>query len=140
VASFDARRWTLNDKLVGGASFVVLISLFLPWFTVGNGVSISWTGIGAHGWLWLVIIISVVILGYLLLAALYQELPFRLPVPRDLVLLGAAGLNLLLVFIAFVLKPYAAFGVGWGIGAILALVAAIVAVAPLALALRNQRA
>jgi hypothetical protein len=139
VASFDARRWSLNDKLVGGASFVVLISLFLPWFTAGNGVSVSLTGLSAHGWLWLVIIISVVMLGYLLLTALYQELPFRLPVPPALVLLGGAGLNLLLVFVAFVLIPYAGDGMGWGFGAILGLLAAIVAVVPLAMAVRNQR-
>jgi hypothetical protein len=104
--AFDARRWTLNDKLVGG-----------------------------------VFIIGVVMLAYLLLTALYQQLPFSLPVPRDLVLLGAAGLNLLLVFIGFVLKPSApGIGIGWGAGAVLALLAAIVAVAPLALALRPQHA
>ncbi len=30
--AFDARRWTLADQITGGATLVLLVSLFLPWF------------------------------------------------------------------------------------------------------------
>src|SRR5712691_13041461 len=32
--NFDAKRWTRDDQIVGGASLLLLISLFLPWYTV----------------------------------------------------------------------------------------------------------
>jgi hypothetical protein len=59
------------------------------------------------------------------------------------VLSAAAGLNLLLIFIAFVLKPdtgIAGIGVSWSFGAILALLAAIAAAVSPALAGRYQQA
>src|SRR5947209_8733175 len=61
--NFDARRWTRTDRLVGGASLVVLISLFLPWFSVNlsgplGGGSASASGTTAHGWLWFVFVIG----------------------------------------------------------------------------------
>jgi hypothetical protein len=145
--NFDARRWTRNDRLVGGASLVVLISLFLPWFSVSlsgplGGGSASASGTTAHGWLWFVFVIDLAILAYLVLAAGYEQLPFRLPWPPERLLLAASGLNLLLVLLAFVLKPSSGFTdlkVGWDFGAFIALLAAIAAVAPLALAARNAR-
>jgi hypothetical protein len=145
--NFDARRWTRNDRLVGGASLVVLISLFLPWFSVSlsgplGGGSASASGTTAHGWLWFVFVIDLAILAYLVLSAGYEQLPFRLPWPPERLLLAASGLNLLLVLLAFVLKPSSGFTdlkVGWDFGAFIALLAAIAAVAPLALAARDAR-
>jgi hypothetical protein len=147
VYSFDALRWTRSDRLVGGASLVVLISLFLPWFSVSlpgplGGGSASASGTTAHGWLWFVFVIGLAILAYLVLVAGYEQLPFRLPWPPEWLLLAASGLNLLLVLLAFVLKPSSGFTdlkVGWDFGAFIALLAAIAAVAPLALAARNAR-
>lgn len=139
--SFDAKRWTPADMIVGGASLIVLISLFLPWFTasitgLGSG---SESGTDGHGWLWIVFVIVLVILAFEVLKAGFATLPFTLPLQPELLLLIATGLNLLLVVIAFVAKPSIGFGVqvGWGVGAFLALIAAIVAVAPLAVALFN---
>jgi len=142
--SFDARRWTLSDKIAGGASLLVLISLFLPWFSGSissdNSLGLSATtgsesGTDAHGWLWLVFIIALAIIAYLVLVAGFQVLPFKAPFRYDQVLLAAAGVNLLLVFIGFLLKPstygLAGVSIGWSIGAFLALVAAIAAVAAL---------
>jgi hypothetical protein len=142
--SFDARRWTLSDKIAGGASLVVLISLFLPWFsgsissdnTLGlTAQTGSESGTDAHGWLWLVFIISLLIVAYLVVAAGYQTLPFKSPLRHDQLLLVAASVNLLLVFIGFLLKPstygIAGVSIGWSIGAFLALIAAIAAVAAL---------
>src|ERR1700677_3838202 len=66
--SFDAARWTANDRIVGGATLVVLISLFLPWFSVNLGALaddlgvapgvVTASGTQAHGWLWFVFIIG----------------------------------------------------------------------------------
>jgi hypothetical protein len=138
--NFDARRWALSDEIAGAASLVVLISLFLPWFnasyipfassTATSGGSES--GMDAHGWLWLVFIVVLAILAYLVIAAGFQVLPFKAPLRHDQLLLAATGLNLALVFVGFLLKPstYGIEGVsiGWGFGAFLALIAAIVSV------------
>ena len=35
--AFDARRWTLADQVTGGATLVLLVSLFLPWFGTDAG-------------------------------------------------------------------------------------------------------
>lgn len=134
---FDVQRWTLSDKVAGVASLVVLISLFLPWFS-GSYVSFGETsggsesGMDAHGWLWLVFVVALAILAYLVLAAGFQVPPFRSPLRHDQLLLAATGLNLALVFIGFLLKPstYGIEGlsISWSVGAFLALIAAIVAV------------
>jgi hypothetical protein len=142
--NFDAARWTRSDKIAGVASLVVLIALFLPWFsgsissdnTLGLSASSgSESGTAAHGWLWLVFVIVLLILGYLVCAAGFQVLPVKLPLRHDQVLLVAAGVNLLLVFVGFLFKPstygIAGLSIGWSIGAFLALIAAIVAVAAL---------
>jgi hypothetical protein len=142
--SFDAKRWKRSDWIAGIASLVVLISLFLPWFdgsvSANNDAGLAVqtateSGTGGHGWLWLVFIIALAIVAFLVLMAGFQALPFKLPLPNDQVLLIAAGVNLLLVFIAFLLKPgtdnIAGVSITWGIGAYLDLVAAIVAVAVL---------
>jgi len=48
----DLRRLSRSDQAVGGASLVVLISLFLPWFGFSTlGASISISGTTAHGYL-----------------------------------------------------------------------------------------
>lgn len=138
--NFDARRWTLSDKIAGLASLVVLISLFLPWFSgsyvsLGTSSSGSESGTAAHGWLWLVFVVVLAILAYMVVVAGFRVLPFTSPLRHDQLLLAATGLNLALVFIAFLLKPstYGIEGlsISWGAGAFLALIAAIVAVAAL---------
>jgi hypothetical protein len=147
---FNAQRWALSDKIAGVASLVVLISLFLPWFS-GSYVSFgsstpssmgSVSGTATHGWLWLVFIVALAILGYLAIVAGFQVLPFKSPLRHDQLLLTATSLNLALVFVAFLLKPstYGIQGVsiGWSAGAFLALIAAIVAVAALTPAGRQR--
>jgi hypothetical protein len=141
--SFDAGRWTANDRIVGGATLVVLISLFLPWFSVNLGALegglgvVTASGTETHGWLWFVFIIGLFVLLYLIALAGFPVLPARLPLSHEQLLLGATGLNLLLVVLAFLLKPGGA-PVGWSFGAFVALIAAIVAVGPLVRALRAQ--
>lgn len=100
------------------------------------------SGTAAHGWLWLVFIVVLAILGYLAAVAGFQVLPFKSPLRHDQLLLTATGVNLALVFIAFLLKPstygLAGVSIGWSIGAFLALIAAIVAVAALTPASRQR--
>ncbi len=141
---FDSKRWKRSDWITGIASLVVLISLFLPWFngsvSANNDLGLaaqtaSESGTAAHGWLWLVFIVVLLIVAYLVLTAGFGTLPVKIPLSYDQVLLIATGLNLLLVFIGFVLKPstdgLSGVSINWGIGAYLDLVAAIVAVAVL---------
>jgi hypothetical protein len=145
--NFDAKRWTRDDQIVGGASLLLLISLFLPWYTVSvpsvsvlgrqiGGASASASGTTGHGYLWIVFIIALAVVAYVIIKAGFDTVPFNLPVGPNQLLLGLTGINLILVLIAFLLKPgTGVFGlsVGWGFGAFVGLICAIAAVVPLAL-------
>jgi hypothetical protein len=125
----DLRRLTSADRTVGAASLVTLIALFLPWFGIsGPGFSYSQDGISAHGYLAIVLVIALAIVGYLVLRAGWDVLPVKIPVAHAPVLLVASGLQLLLVLIGFLFKTD---GLNWGIGAYLAVVAAFAACAPI---------
>jgi hypothetical protein len=131
---FDAARWTKNDRIVGVATFVLFISLFLSWFgaSASYGVytySATESGLSAHGFLYIDLILCLVILAYLVVRALFEEMPFKLPFPQETLLFVATAINFLLVLIAFLAKPGGS-GVGWRYGAFISLIAAIVAVAP----------
>jgi uncharacterized membrane protein len=80
-----------------------------------------------------VFVLVLAVLAYLVLVAGFQVLPFKSPLRHDQLLLVVTGVDLLLVLIGFLLKPstdgIAGVSIGWSIGAFLALVAAIVAVA-----------
>jgi len=127
---FDVARWTKVDRIVGIATFVLFISLFLDWFGVSFGIySAAESGLSAHGYLYIDLILCLLILIYLVIKASFDEMPFKLPVAEDMLFFGATGINFLLVLIGFLLKPGGS-GVGWRYGAFVALIAAIVAVAP----------
>jgi hypothetical protein len=141
--NLDLRRLTRNDQIVGGATLVLFISLFLPWFTV----SVKGFGSGSvnglyHAYMYIDLILALAILAFLIVRAGFDELPFRLPVGPEQALLAATGLNFLLALISFVFKPASDFGisVGWGIGAFIGLIAAIAAVAPLGAPFLQSRA
>jgi len=126
--AFDARRWTFADRVTGGATLVLLVSLFLPWFgTDGGFFSVSVDGMW-HGYMVIDFILAVAILGYLVLRAGFGSLPFGLSVTATGSLLaGAASLNLLLAVVSFVTKPAET---NWQYGAYIGLAAAIVAAIP----------
>lgn len=140
VYNFDINRWTLADRVVGGSSLIVLIALFLPWFTVSLGPfgSASASGTDAHGWLWFVFVLSLLLFAYMIVAAGFERFPVNLPLAHDRLLLSVSGVNLLLVFLGFILKPGGS-AVGWGFGAFVGLIAAIAAFVPVAFADRFQR-
>jgi hypothetical protein len=124
--AFNARRWTLADQVTGGATLVLLVSLFLPWFgTDGGFFNVSVDGMW-HGYMVIDLILAVATAGYLVLRAGFDSLPLGLSAAATGSLLaGAASLNLLLAAISFATKPT---GTTWQYGAYIGLAAAIVAV------------
>jgi len=125
------------DRLTGGATVVLFISLFLPWFSAsaslgGFSASSSVDALSAHGYLYLVLIIALLMVGYLIARAGLNAMP-ALPLSHERLLTIAAGINFLLVLIAFVFKPSgnSLVSVGWDFGAFVGLLAAIVALVPL---------
>ena len=126
----DLRRLTRAEQLAGTASMIVLVALFLPWFGFDEiGTSINISGTTAHSYLMLVVITALLITGYLLLRSGWDEFPVSLPVAPELVLLVGAGVQFILVLVGFLDVPLS--GLGWEIGAYLALIAAAAAAAPL---------
>ena len=136
--SFDPARWTTADRVTGAATIVLFISLFLPWFSAsaslgGISASSSADGLTAHGYLYFVLILCLVMVGYLVVRAGLNNMP-ALPLSHERLLTVGAGINLLLVLIAVIFKPSGGglVSVGWDFGSFVALIAAIVAIAPLA--------
>jgi hypothetical protein len=129
---FDANRWTRADRIAGIATIVLFISLFLPWFTVSFGFASGSVNGLWHGWMYITLILSIAIVAYLVLLGGWDKLPISQDVPHLTVMMIATIVNAVLVLIAFIDKPGGS-GVGWGFGAILGLIAALVAAAPYAI-------
>jgi hypothetical protein len=129
---FDAARWSTADRIAGIATIVLFISLFLSWFGVSViGITVTASGLSAHGFLYVVMILCILIVAYLALRAGWDELPVESNIPHLTVMMVATIVNLVIVFIAFIDKPGGS-GVGWEFGAVLGLIAAVVAAAPYA--------
>ena len=131
---FDLASVSQVDRIVGGGTLVLFIALFLPWFSVKFGVLGTFTasGLTAHGYLYITLILCIAILAFLLAEVLgLWKLPTSSPVNREQLLLVGVAINFVLVLIAFLLKPGGS-GVGWSWGAFVGLVAAVVAAFPLA--------
>jgi hypothetical protein len=130
---FDLASIGQTDRLVGGGTLILFISLFLPWFSVHLGILGTYTadGLTAHGYLYITLILAIAIIGFLVAEVLgLWKLPATSPLTRDQILLVATGINFILVLLGFLLKPGGS-GVGWSWGAFVALVAAVVAAFPL---------
>jgi zinc ribbon protein len=115
---FDINRLNLADRIIGGASILVLISVFLPWYGL-FGYTIS--GESAHGYLIIPLLTAIVLVGYLVLRA--GGLAMRLPIAHAPLLLVGTGLQLLIVIIGF----FNAEGTNQQFGAYLGLLAALAA-------------
>jgi hypothetical protein len=138
-ANFALSRLTTVDRVIAGATLVTMISLWLPWFSasfsgLGATTTGSISGTGYHGWLWLVFILALGLLAYFAAKAAWDQLPFRLPVSDEWLLIGGTGLQLLLIVIGFLAMPptdgLQGYSVSWDFGAFIALVASITAAAP----------
>ena len=102
---FGAARWTLADRIVGVATIVYFISLFLSWYTYSvAGFSFTADGLW-HGWMYLSLILCIAIVAYLVLRAGWGELPTGTKIPHLTVMMAATIVNLVLVVIAFLDKP-----------------------------------
>jgi hypothetical protein len=114
-----------RDRVVGAATFVLLVSFWLPWYSIGP---FSADGLGAHGWLFIAVVDSIVLVLYVVITAFgIGDLAVPGRMSKDQVLALMTGVNLALVVLAFLLKPT---GFSWSWGALLALAAAIVAFVP----------
>jgi hypothetical protein len=138
----DMRRLSRAEQTAGGATLIVLISLFLPWFRfaeLGTSISISISGTTAHRYLVVVVLLAVLTAGYLLWRSGWEEFPLSLPITHEALLLAAVGLQMAIVAIAFLDLPVP--GLSREIGAYLALIASAVAVGPAVLsAIRSRQA
>jgi hypothetical protein len=136
------KRWSQAERTTAIATLVLLISLFLPWYTYSFGLgSVSVDGLW-HGWMYIVFLLCLAILVYLVSRAGFSEMPFKMPISGDQLLLVGSAINLVLVVIAFIDKPGGVgfSGIGWGWGSFVGLIAAVVAAVPLGVpALRARR-
>jgi hypothetical protein len=122
-----------KDRIFGAATLVLLISLWLPWYSVGP---FSADGLGVHGWLFLAVLNCIVLVLYVLITAFgVGDLAEQGRLSKDQLLAVLTGVNLALVVLAFLLKPG---GFSWAWGAFLALIAAIVAFAPFGIPLVQE--
>ncbi len=116
--NLDLKRLTRNDRIVGGATIVFVISLFLPWFTVSDGVfSASVNGLW-HGYMYIALILAVAVLASLVLSAGFEQLPLKLPLGHEQAMLVATAAIFVLTVLSFVFKPAGASdafaSVNWG--------------------------
>jgi hypothetical protein len=114
-----------RERVVGPATLALLVSFWLPWYSFGP---ISIDGISEHGWLFIAVLDSVVLVLYVLIIAFgVGDLAEQGRLSKDQLLTLMTGVNLALVVLAFLLKPS---GSSWSWGAFLAVPAAIVAFLP----------
>lgn len=128
------RQWLRSDRptdwILGPAALVLLVAFWLPWY----GLSfVSIDGLSAHGWLFIAVIDSfVLVLSVLFSAFGMGELAVPGRMTKEQLLALITGVNLALVVMAFLLKPS---GFSWSWGAFVALGAAVVAFVPFGLPL-----
>lgn len=126
---------SIQDRIAGPATLALLVSFWMPWYSFGP---ISVAGLTAHGWLFLGVLISIVLVLYVLISAFgVGDLAAQGRLSKDQLLALLTGLNLALVVLGFVFKPT---GFSWSWGVFLALAAAIVAFLPYGIpVIRAQR-
>lgn len=134
---YEWNRLSTADRISGVATLVLFISLFLPWFGVTIlFVSATASGLSAHGYLYIALILSVAVLGVMALRPVEPAL-LKLPFGHDALMLFATVVNFVLVLIGFLSKPGGAI-VDWEWGSFVALAAAVVAVLPFVLPLIRE--
>lgn len=131
----ESRRWTQTDRIVGIATFVLLVSLFLSWYSVNVlGIRVGAANGLYHGYMYLTLLICLALLAYYVAKAGLDRLPVKLPAPESQLVTVATAVNAVLTVIAFLTKPSVT---SWDFGAYIGLIAALVALAPAVLARRS---
>jgi hypothetical protein len=114
-----------KDRVAGPASLALLVSFWLPWYSIGP---FSADGLSVHGWLFIAVLNSIVMVLYVLITAFgVGDLAEQGRMSKDQLLVLITGVNVALVVLGILLKPA---GFSWSWGAFLALAAAIVAFLP----------
>jgi hypothetical protein len=119
-----------KELVFGPATLLLLVSFWLPWYSFNPGSisPISVDGLTVHGWLFIAVLDSIVLVLYILITAFgVGDLATQGRMSKDQLLALITGVNLALVVLAFLLKPTA---FGWSWGAFIALAAAVVAFFP----------
>ncbi|HEV3381006.1 MAG TPA: hypothetical protein VG142_08510 [Trebonia sp.] len=148
LENVNLRRLTGADKVAAIASFLLLISLFLPWYGVSaGGATVTLSGTGVHRFLWLAVLLTVVTLTYLIVHATVGL--DRTPMNRfshEPVLLVITLLQLALVVYPFFDVPDTLikgvtvnFQYGSFIGLIAAITAVVTVIAPFIRSRRTNR-
>jgi hypothetical protein len=137
-AGKSRQRWNVlnaQDRVTGPASLVLLVSFWLPWYSLGP---FSVDGLSVHGWLFIAVLNSIVLVLYVLITAFgVGDLAAPGRLSKDQLLTLMTGVNVALVMLGFLLKPA---GFSWSWGAWLALAAVVVAFLPYGVPLiRAQR-
>jgi hypothetical protein len=153
--AFNLERLSREERIAGGATIILLISLFLPWIhgtstetingsVVAHSTSGSISGYTLHGYFWIVFILCLAVIAFLVMKAGFATMPFRLPFPDDQAILVATGISFVLVLLGFLFTGYGFglsgsgpgysyhVGVSRSWGAYLSIVMAVLAVAPFA--------
>jgi uncharacterized membrane protein len=129
--------WTAGDVIIGWALVVLLIALFLPWFSatarVGpiHAVTGNSDGPASHGYLWIVFVLAILGLVLIVTRELIHRVPANLPTPEQM-LIGTTVLAFLLCLLGLVVRPTGLSGlltvsVGWSYGGFIAVAAAAIA-------------
>ena len=114
-----------KDRVAGPATVALLVSFWLPWYSIGP---FSADGLSVHGWLFIAVLNSIVLVLYVLITAFgVGDLAELGRMSKEQLLVLMTGVNVALVVLGFLLKPA---GFSWSWGAFLALAAAIVAFLP----------
>src|SRR5215510_6345064 len=104
--AFDLKRLSPVDQVIGGASLILIITLFLPWFGISiGGYSASESGFSAHGYLIIPLLTAILLIAYLIMRAGWDDPPLKLPVAHAPLLLVGTGIQFLIVLLAFLFKP-----------------------------------
>jgi len=143
--SFNASRLKVGDLVAAGGTFLVLITLFLPWYSASCAAtgsifcqanqSAHLSALGAHsgGWRFLILVLVIITLGYLAARALLPN-EVRLAVEHWQIVTGLTAATALLVLVSLFTNPFSPFralgiSASPGFGSIIGIIAALVAVA-----------
>jgi hypothetical protein len=122
------------EWVFGIATLVLLVSFWMPWYRFGP---VTVNGLSVHGWLFIAVLDAIVLVLYVAITAFgVGDLAEQGRLSKEQLLAVLTGVNLALVALAFLLKPS---GSSWSWGAVLALVAAIMAFVPIGAPLLKAR-
>ncbi|MDA8267546.1 MAG: hypothetical protein M0013_04115 [Actinomycetota bacterium] len=124
----DIHRLAPADLVVGGATVVLFIALFLPWYSVnlgiaGFGFTVNLDGLW-QGWMYLTLLLCLGTIGYLV--ARIAATRIRLPFAHWQLLTTVTGLTALLTLLGVFVTPA---GTSYSWGGFVGLIAAVTALA-----------